>query len=101
MDSEGDFLPPTQLPPKRKGNNMCKIYDKIVLFNWAKGEINPFKLFDKNKFSVSEIPPEWLKFQMVDSSRLRKLKPIQALPNQSLSFFAKMEKGKVFIIRVS
>lgn len=71
-------------------------YDGAVLFNWGKGQKKPFRSFDRNVFDTFEIRPEYYQFQLTPQSRIKKLKPLMKYPNQSISMFAKLEKGRIF-----
>ena len=88
------MIPATQLSPKGKQTVVQKVYNQMILFNWGYGNNSPFEVHHKSRFQDTEIRPNWLKYQLVPKSRLRKLKPIKSMPNQILSLFAKIEMGK-------
>ena len=69
-------------------------YGGIILFNYGKGLKKPFKYFPRTYFDESEIRVEYYKFQLVPQSRMRMLKPLKKHARESLSVFAKVEKGK-------
>ena len=69
-------------------------YNGIVLFNYAPGIKYPFKYFPKEYFESSEIKEAYYLFQLVPNSRMKKLKNLKKHPGESLSIFAKVEKGK-------
>ena len=73
-------------------------YDGIVLFNYAPGLKFPFKFFRRECFDPSEIREAYYLFQLVPQSRKKKLKSLKGHPGNSLSIFAKTEKGAVFIL---
>ena len=94
--SQVDFLA-SQVPSSQMGppkNSTSLVYDQIVLFNWSKDELHPFKVYPRSDFRDEEIRDEWLKYQMRPKSRIRKLKSISKLPNQNLSMFAKVQSRK-------
>ena len=100
MDRE--FIPPTQMPPTQLleddplAVSMTREYDKIILYCWypPKG-MRPFKEYHKSRFMENEIREEWYKYQIKPESRGRKLKSLKSFTPNSMSLYAKVEKGKL------
>lgn len=108
MDSDSsDMFPPTQFSGGSKVSRRSRSqraepeYDRVILFNWDHWPNRlPFQSFPKTHFLPGEISLEWLKYQMVPKSRMRKLEPFKSLPGQSLSMFAKVEQGIILYIKL-
>ena len=104
-DSEDMFQPTqtqTQLTSKSQKKKLVKRLpipkscDRVVLFNWKHGNNSAFQFYKKDLFSGSEIHVDWLKYQLVPKSRLRKMKPVESMPGKVFSMFAKIDSGKYF-----
>ena len=81
-------------------NPSCREYNGIVLFNYSEGLKYPFKFFKKEWFDSSEIREAYYLFQLVPQSRLKILKKLKKIPNQTLSIFAKVERGEFYCIHI-
>lgn len=90
--SESEMLPPTQFPRQRPIES-SREYSHLIFFNWSSGLTKHFKTFPISEFSEDEIRPGWINYQMRFESRCRPLKPLRKLPGQTVSLFAKIEKG--------
>lgn len=75
-------------------------YNQVVMFHWNKVKVKgqPFVVHQLENFEKDELPNDWFQFQMRASSRSKKMKPISSFQNESLSMFAKVEEGCIFII---
>lgn len=73
-------------------------YDQLVFFNWARDCDDHFFIVNVSSFQSTEIKEAYYKYQLVAKSRIRKLKSLKSYPGESLSLFAKIEKGKIFFL---
>ena len=107
---EEEFLPPTQLqeddPPARRTPVPSSTvvptpreYNKVVLFCWRKDDGTPFKVFMKDLFDNSEIPPQFYKYQMKAKSRMKRLRGLKSFAPLSMSMFGKVQEGINFFIK--
>lgn len=92
MDYE--FLPPTQLLEEDPPVPTPREYDQVVLFSWRKGNKEPFKIYERQRFSSSEIKDDWYKFQMKANSRMKRLRGLKSFDPFSMSMFAKVETSR-------
>ena len=93
---ESQFSQVSQIPGTQLSQNVTITkfeYDQLVLFNWAPGLRSPFKNYRQELFNSSEIRKEYNLCQIPTTSRVKKLKNLKCFPGESLSLFAKMEKG--------
>lgn len=96
MDSDQDMFndsPHVEELPRDCPSGTVFEYSFVILYKWCVKTKRPFKVFSRTSFKKSEIREFWLKHQLEDKFRLRKLKPISSLPGQKCSIFAKMEKS--------
>lgn len=72
-------------------------YKWVILFQWdIKENKSRFKVFDRDLFP--EIKNEWVKGQLKDVSRGKKLKKLAA-ENGEFSLFGKIENGMYFFFK--
>ena len=94
-----DFIPPTQTPPSQlleEDPLATREYNKIILYCWhPPNGMKPFKVYPKTRFSNKEIRDDWYKYQIKPDCRARKLKCLKSFTPNSMSLYAKVEKGKL------
>ena len=75
-----------------------KEYYRCILYNWRSGLKTPFKSFPKENYGPGEIREEWYKYQLKPDSRVKILRALKTFPEDVMSMFAKIEKGRNFEI---
>ena len=67
-------------------------YSFVILFNWSMGCERPFKIYNLQAFDENEIKESWIKFQMKNKTRMKKLTGLAEVPDKAVSLFAKIER---------
>lgn len=104
MDTDNEMFNSEPLHPGIGTKNLTSscplnsefIYGFAILFNWDERIQRPFKLFPRKTFKPDEIKDRCYEHHLLDTFRIKKLKPLKALPGQKISFFAKVEGCKCF-----
>lgn len=101
MDSDIDMFnsqPTIGRTPPEQGASCPPVpkffYGFVILFNWDENKEKHFDSYPRSCFSTQEIPNYWMENKLIDSWRIRKLKPLSALQGQKMSIFGKMESCK-------
>ena len=96
MASQCDFFDQSQVEVdtgrKLSASLPNYFYKWVILFQWNMDDNKSrFKIFERNLFP--EIKDEWMKGQLKEVSRAKKLKKLEAEEGE-FSLFAKVESGK-------